>query len=261
MATWIILRDGILQLGLLAPFVALACLAARRVPVKHLAAFLGLYLAHLLAMEHERLAAALFDVDVSLISGYWSWQAKIVATAIALGLALLWGRRLRATESLTLRQQPGSLNITLLFIAVPLVFTLAIFPLISFEQATRFRYDGETWAFQALLPGLHEEIVFRGIALAILNDAFGRSRTLLGTKFGWGLILTSVWFGIGHGASFAADGTLALNPFNMVWTGLFGLCWGFARERSGSVLLPILGHNAANLLGHALNWIVLQRGM
>lgn len=44
------------------------------------------------------------------------------------------------------------------------------------------------------MPGLAEEIVFRGVHQSLLNRAFGRPWRIANADFGWGLIITAVLF-------------------------------------------------------------------
>lgn len=49
------------------------------------------------------------------------------------------------------------------------------------------------------MPGLDEETFYRGVALALLNRAFGKNQDLFGARIGWGLIIISVLIGLVHG--------------------------------------------------------------
>ena len=103
-------------------------------------------------------------------------------------------------------------------------------------------------AWRVVGAGIGEEIFFRGYVQSRLNEAFGRPLQLLGTRFGVGLIVSSLLFGLVH----------ALNPFDY-FGGHFELAWwhglatvfapyGFIRERTGSVVAPAGTHALVDVL-------------
>lgn len=93
-----------------------------------------------------------------------------------------------------------------------------------------------------------EEIFFRGYVQTRLNDVFERKFNLNGVGFGWGLILSSVLFGVMH----------VLNPYNPLmgssgvslpwglWTTVLGLILGLIREKTGKVIAPVILHAIIN---------------
>jgi Type II CAAX prenyl endopeptidase Rce1-like len=90
----------------------------------------------------------------------------------------------------------------------------------------------EYTAYEALMPGLAEELAFRGVLLVLLNDLFGRPWTILGAKMGWGSLITSVLFAMVH--------VVYVDPqFQIHWnwsgaiTFIAGLMLVYIRERSG----------------------------
>ena len=63
---------------------------------------------------------------------------------------------------------------------------------------------------------------------------------------GWGLWLTTVLFGLLHGVGWA-DGALQVDVAAIVLTGVIGFVEGWLRERTGSLVAPILFHNGFNV--------------
>ena len=96
----------------------------------------------------------------------------------------------------------------------------------------------------ALFVGFGEEIIYRGYMQSRLNEAFGKPYQFFGVAFGWGAILTALFFGLTHvgllrwmlGMSGAATWAWGF------WTIFSGLVFGFVREKSGSILTPALLH-------------------
>src|SRR5262249_39679256 len=100
--------------------------------------------------------------------------------------------------------------------------------------------------FEATLPGIDEELRFRGPLIALLTLAFGTRFGFLGGA-GWGTPLTALLFGLAHGLRLTHDQGWSFDAVNTVYTGILGFGLGWMRERTGSVVLPILFHNVVNV--------------
>ena len=116
------------------------------------------------------------------------------------------------------------------------------------------RPDAETLAFQALMPGIAEEMVYRGIAPAILMGLIlwkrGPDRTP------WAVIAaTSVLFGIWHSLDYS-HGKLGFDLLSGLFPAIGSVVRGWLRFRTGSLLVPVLGHSFANIAFHLVGEIV-----
>ena len=128
----------------------------------------------------------------------------------------------------------------LLALAVPAVF---------FILGVRKKLDAEGWAFLLIMPGLAEELVFRGVFQSLLNRVFGKPWRLANAEFGWGLIITAILFA-GFNGLVAVDPQLhvrivlhaAIAPL------LMSLVSGWVRERTDSVWPSVFGHNLSNIV-------------
>jgi hypothetical protein len=99
-----------------------------------------------------------------------------------------------------------------------------------------------TWLYQALVPGLSEEPLFRGLLLALADRACPARRLVAGAPLGAGGLAVSLLFVALHvaGGAGAAGVLLGVLPVALLTLWL--------RARTGSLLLPVLAHNACNLL-------------
>lgn len=106
-------------------------------------------------------------------------------------------------------------------------------------------FEIKTLLYLALLPGVAEEFIYRGFLLGCLNKIFQKKFKILKTNFGWGAIITSVYFGLLHGFNITDDFAIQIvNLPNVILTGLFGFMFALMKERSGSLLAPIVGHSS-----------------
>lgn len=240
----------------LAPALALlpvVVLVARRSPPRRWALVgwaLGLLVLDQVATGHTELH--------SLIPGTsWNWQGKIASLVLSLAAIgfLLRAGWTRAEFGLTLRQRPGSLRGCL----------LAVLLLAGTQVALALRLGGptpwstETLAFQALMPTLAEELMMRGLLLGLLNRAFAGRKNVWGAACGWAVPLTALAFALNHGlsvgrnpgdaVSLAHGWSLAFNAGAFGRTLGTGLVYGWLRERSGSLLMPMALHTLVNAGG------------
>jgi hypothetical protein len=108
--------------------------------------------------------------------------------------------------------------------------------------------DLETLAFQATMPSIAEELVYRGICPAILLGLVHRRPPVSGTP--WAVILaTSIVFGIWHGLGYS-EGDFTWAPMSALFPMVGSVAGGWVRFRTGSLLVPVLGHGVANVAFH-----------
>jgi len=91
--------------------------------------------------------------------------------------------------------------------------------------------------YYIFIVGLGEELLFRGYMQSAFNRYFGKSFRIGNVKFGLGLFLSSLLFGMMH--------ALVVVPPIWPWalfTLIIGLTLGFVREKDGSILSAILLH-------------------
>ena len=93
------------------------------------------------------------------------------------------------------------------------------------------------------MPGVAEELMYRGILLALFERAFGQSAMSCQLRFGYASLLTSLIFGLGHGLSYE-DGHYQFSWLLFSTTAAWGALAALVRTRSGSLLWPILCHGA-----------------
>jgi hypothetical protein len=187
----------------------------------------------------------------------------VVETVIATGLALWLAIRLRepnvwlvvpivlmlvrghplADYGLELRVTPPSLR-------AHLAIGLAAMALYAAGHATLAALHGGHLAWrlphglavsllhQLLSAALPEEFFFRGYVQSNLNRALGRPWSVAQARAGPGLVLQSGLFAICH---VAAGGWVRLPVF------FFGLLAGWLRDRSGSIVAPVVYHAIANV--------------
>ena len=187
-------------------------------------------------------------VEIPRIGGFqrlhWSWQESLLSTAwpflliaIVPGISLV---SIGVTSPLRSGWLKPSIVAGLVAVAVPTVF---------FLLGARRKLDFQGWAYLLIMPGLAEELVFRGVYQSLLNDALGKPWRLAEAEFGWGLIVTAILFAGANGLV-VVDPQLhgrivlhaAIAPF------LLSLVSGWVRERTDSIWPSVFGHNLSNIV-------------
>jgi hypothetical protein len=171
------------------------------------------------------------------------WDGKLAAIAMMLVLIALMPNMTFARAGLTLRQADGSVIPALLMGAALCAFawSFAIFYWPGTNENT-----AEALIFQATMPGLDEELRFRGPTLVLLSAALGTRFRLFGGEIGWGVPVTALLFGLAHGMRFT-EGGWQFDAFNTLYTGALGFGLAWMRERTGSLALPVVWHNIINV--------------
>jgi uncharacterized protein len=175
---------------------------------------------------------------------HWPWQGKILEILWPFLFILVY-RRLSFSEiGMTLKLNSGSLRpivlIALLLVLLPTVIGVAF--------GGRMPANIETLLFEMTMPGIGEELVFRGVFQSLLNRAFGKPRTLLNAQVGWGLILTALLFGAVHLVTIGKTGIVHFHIGHMLSALGIGLALGWIRERGGSLLPCVILHNLNDTL-------------
>lgn len=103
-------------------------------------------------------------------------------------------------------------------------------------------------AYQATMPGIAEEIFYRGLLLLIFDRYLGRPIKFLGVYWGWGAILSTVVFYFGHALTFDAQWNLLLELSTVFDFGIFGIAMCWLAYRFENILPCAIAHNVHNCL-------------
>ncbi|ANU07076.1 CPBP family intramembrane glutamic endopeptidase [Paraurantiacibacter namhicola] len=158
----------------------------------------------------------------------------MVALAIRLGRSELLERE---AMGLTLKQAPGSVPMALAGVAV-LALLGAVLGGLQFETMP----VPAAWAYHLTLPGLEEEILYRGLLTGLFAAGIGGKRALV-----WGSVLATLVFALGHAVTPGGTGAIDFSPITLAVTLFAGAILADMRLRTGSIVLPIIGHNLLGL--------------
>lgn len=229
----------LLWILLIAPIIVIACFKSEKPNLKYLAFFILYFLADVFLQASGK---QLIDLDLK-----FNWAGKILSLVLGLIIIFSVSKEEKIKIGFTSKtNSPANLKFGLLVFFGFALFDI-IFKLILFPKGNAF--DLETFLFQATMPGLTEEILFRGISLWFLDKAFAPTWNYRGIKFGWAFVIVTVLFGVSHGAVLDQDLHLKFDIITMVYlTFISSLSVGILRQFSGNLIYSILGHNTINLI-------------
>jgi len=231
-----ILIQSILQVLIIAPFAVLLLKEKSKANFLRIFVFAFCYVVY---MSIENLPR--FNSTFDIIKGNWNWDGKMYGIILGIVFYFLFRKLFRENDFFTLRQHKENFKSALLG-AVIMVFLSTIVWFIFGKSD--FNY--ETLAFQISIPGIDEEIFFRGVLLGLLVTALKDKVLFLGNP---SVLLTAILFGFMHALKIDKNNSIGFDLIYFFQTGLAGYIWGWITIKSRSILLAILSHNFSNFFG------------
>ncbi|HEY1194582.1 CPBP family intramembrane glutamic endopeptidase [Flavobacterium sp.] len=227
---------------LISPLIFMAHFKSEKSNLKYLGFFILYFLADVyLQVSGKQL------INLDFLDLKFNWAGKMLS--LILGLVIIFSVSKEERIKIGFTTQTNSKTQFKFGLLLFLGFTFfdIIFKLILFPKGSAFHL--ETFLFQATMPGLTEEIVFRGISLWLLNKAFAPTWKYREIEFGWSFVIVTVLFGVSHGAVLDQDLHLKFDIMTMVYLTLISsFSVGVLRIFSGNLIYSVLGHNTINLI-------------
>jgi membrane protease YdiL (CAAX protease family) len=111
------------------------------------------------------------------------------------------------------------------------------------------------WMFEAFVPGVGEEFLFRGLVQTGLNQSIRWGFLVLGIEVKAGTLLTSLLFGLVHLGNLGTQ-PLAFTILQVSFAPLIGLAIGIGYDRTRNIWGAVLAHNASDLVDQALGLLL-----
>ena len=180
---------------------------------------------------------------VDIFPGRWNWEGKIAALVFALiVLSALPGEQ---REGVGLTATPPRRRWFALLVVSATACGFALARTVYFSEPEGL--DFGTLAYQATLPGLHEELTFRGVWWVLLGAMLDPER-VSEDRIPWRtLAATTVLFASVHAVDFAVDGALSIDWLYFAATSISGLSYGLLQAIGRAVWVPILVHGLVNV--------------
>jgi membrane protease YdiL (CAAX protease family) len=232
---WIIVLGMYLAIAIA---IMVTCVAIRRPSEpKYLAAAIAIFAIDIALTVLVAVWTSAFTQQYSL---HWNWMGKGASILFSL-LILLLVPQLRIDSGLVIRQRPGSLSWS---IGLTVAAALAAGLYAWLQPATAFSM--ETLLFQASMPTISEELVYRGTLLAALTIAWPKQPKFAAHSVNLPAVVITLVFAVGHGLTWS--NALQVSVFSMLSTGAVGAMLMYIRLRSGSLLFPLVAHSLFNMV-------------
>lgn len=179
-----------------------------------------------------------FNSNFDVIKSSWNWSGKIFGITYGFISYLLFKKYFPENDFFTIKQNKKDLKPALIG-AIAIVLT----SMIPWSILDKSAFNIETLAFQISLPGIDEEIMFRGVFLGLLATSLKDKVYFFGNP---SVLLTAILFGFTHSLTLNKDYTIDFELFYFIQTVFAGYVWGWITIKSHSILLAILSHNLSN---------------
>ena len=231
-----IILESLLRIAIILPFIFIFLKKNNKINFHRVALFIFCYIVYEFVLHLPRL-----DSNIDFIGGNWNWTGKIFGITWGIICYFLFKPFFAENNFFTIKQDKKNFKKAFILAgAIAILSTIIIF------FVGKFKFDFETLAFQLTLPGIDEEIMYRGILLGLLLTSLKDKIPFLGNP---AVLLTAVLFGFGHGLSLETNYTIHFNALYFTQTAFAGYIWGWVTLKSRSILLAILSHNFGNFFG------------
>ena len=193
---------------------------------------------------HLRITAVAFvPMAVAFFSfaflDYRQWSGSLIMAGIQIAVLFALGWLMKRFPT---RDENGTL-----------VGAVALLACSSLAQRATLGNAVSAFVFYILFLGSGEELLFRGYIQSRLNAAWGKPFRVFGVRWGWGVVITSVLFGLMHvlnvgglvGAHWQLEWSWGF------WTFFGGLVLGFVREKTGSIVAPTILHGLPQAIAYS----------
>ncbi|MPT32695.1 MAG: CPBP family intramembrane metalloprotease [Chryseobacterium sp.] len=234
------LLTPLIWLLIMLPIFIISFFKSKKGNLKFLILFLVIYLAD----NYIQILTKQYLPDFGL---RFSWLGKFLSLAISLSVIYFANKNDRkeigfTTSANSKKQIKFGVLVFLGFLTFDFIFKFILFP-------KGGEFDWETFAFQATMPGLTEEILFRGIYLWIFDKVFLPNWNYKGITFGWSFVIVTLLFGVAHGVVLTSDHQFRFDIITIIYLTLISsFSLGILRKFSGNLIYSIVGHNVINVM-------------
>jgi membrane protease YdiL (CAAX protease family) len=235
-----IIAENFLKLIIVSPIIIFTLKNKKLETLKVLSAFVIFFLINQISINLPFISS---ELQISNWNSNWNWVGKIY-TIIGSILFLIFYRKYPLKDYfLTFKQENKFFKKGVLIIISLLILKTTL----MFFAPTKL-LNWETLFYQFSMPGIEEEIAYRGIMLGLLTKILKCKNLILNSSV-W---ITAILFGFAHGLSLSKEFSIIFNIQPFLITMFHGLIWGWITIRSGSILLALISHNLGNGMGNII---------
>jgi len=227
----------------------------------------------LLAYQIPRLSSHFADFAAGYFTGLdpdgvFAWRflhhiaQAALSIAVIVALSLGW-KRTAAQWGLNLNNSDRSMRVFRRFclgcVAYAVIFNWLVPPASTLQSAVSHpataRNVTGNLLFMFIMPGISEELLFRCLAMGILDRSWTGEVRFLGLAVPSSGLITAALFSLAHiGFTLSPFKITHLDPVQLTIAFAFGIFYSVMYRNTGSLLGPILVHNASDGLLAAISY-------
>jgi membrane protease YdiL (CAAX protease family) len=235
-----IITENLLKLIIVSPIIIFTLKNKKLETLKVLSAFVIFFLINQISVNLPSISS---ELRIFNSNSNWNWDGKIYTIISSILFLILYKKYTLKDYFLTFNQENKFLQKGVLIIISLLILRTTL----MFFAPTKL-LNLETLFYQFSMPGIGEEIAYRGIMLGLLTKIL-KSKNLILNSSVW---VTAILFGLAHGFSLSSEFSITFNIQPFLRTMIYGLIWGWITIKSGSILLALISHNLGNGIGNLI---------
>ena len=173
-----------------------------------------------------------------LIKGRMNWNGKILSIIFWIIGYFILKKLFVNNNFFTIKQEKHNLK-KIIFVVIAIIVFDIIYALP--QDGIEFNING--LLFVLLMPGLDEEIFFRGILLGLLLSSLKVKKIFF---IDTGVLILAILFGLVHALRIYPDYSLNFSLKYFIYAGTLGYILGWITIKSKSILIPIIVHNLSD---------------
>lgn len=194
----------------------------------------------------SNLALILPNISIfNFIDGSWNWDGKMYGIVCGIAMYYVFRKQFSENNFFTFKQNEVGLK-PAMWLAVIIIAIQTLGGVLRSEV-----FNIETLFFQLSMPGIDEEIMFRGVLLGLMCSSLRN-----GYSMAWNpsIIINTILFGLVHAWDYQ-NGILSFNLAPFISTGIVGYVLTYITLKTRSILLAMLTHNLCNFFPNLVSML------
>lgn len=180
---------------------------------------------------------------LKIINLRYNWEGKLLVALFSVITYFIVKKHLNDNNYFTLKQKKGSLKITAILVISVMLFDIALNIILKNSS----KLGIEDLIFQLTLPGIDEELSYRGIFMALLITSLKKELKIGKINLGNpGILISTLVFAFAHAISIDKEWSITVKYSVILFNGSLGYIYSYITYQSRSVLGSVICHNLSN---------------
>ena len=186
--------------------------------------------------------------NLNFTGTFWNFSGKIYSIIFLTIFLYFFKNGFNEYNFIKIKQKQNSLRKIL-----PILIILILLGIIDGIQRHSSILDEEKLIFQLLMPGIDEELAYRGVLLGLFSGVLVKKIKIFALQINPSILIVGILFGLIHGLKISSDLNIGFDSYAFCKTFIYGCFWGWLTVKTKSVLLPIIFHNYSNIIPNLIS--------